>query len=88
MSETQYYAVFLFPQAMEALGEAIKPYLREGPLGAHILCHRVDTGGPLFQMLIPGRNGRGEDIEFELMFPHAMVRLVMSMREESELGFT
>ena len=31
MNASEGYAVFFFPQALEALGDAIKPYLREGP---------------------------------------------------------
>ena len=40
MNESDGYAVFFFPQALEALGEAIKPYLLDGPAGAHVLCTR------------------------------------------------
>src|SRR6185312_15577596 len=35
------YAVFLFPQAVESLGPAIKPYLREAPVGQHIVCAEI-----------------------------------------------
>ena len=31
MSESSGYAVFLFPQALDALGDAVKPYLQAGP---------------------------------------------------------
>ena len=37
------YAVYLFEQAVEALGEAIRPYLKTGASGAHVCCHAVDT---------------------------------------------
>lgn len=33
MSDLANYAVFLFPQAIEALGDALKPYLREAQCG-------------------------------------------------------
>ena len=39
------YAVFFFPQALEALGDAIKPYLVEGQGGLHVLCREIDTAG-------------------------------------------
>ena len=42
------YAVFFFPQALEALGEAIKPYLTSQPDGPHIFCREIDTGGAVF----------------------------------------
>jgi len=34
------YAVFFFPQALEALGEAIKPYLTNQPEGPHVFCRK------------------------------------------------
>ena len=48
------YAVFLFPQAVEALGEPIKPYLRESPAGAHIVCTEIDASGGFFEMKLLG----------------------------------
>ena len=33
MNDKNGYAVFFFPQALEALGDAIKPYLQEGKAG-------------------------------------------------------
>jgi hypothetical protein len=82
------YAVFLFPQAVETLGEAIKPYLVEGPVGQHIQCHAIDTSGPFVQMGFHARNGQGQPVTLELMLPAGMVRMVASMRNESEIGFT
>ena len=52
MNDSSGYAVFFFPQALEALGEAIKPYLQDGPAGAHVLCHEIDTGGALIEMTL------------------------------------
>ena len=86
MSDTQ-YAVFLFPQAIEALGEPMKPYLLDGPGGAHIVCAEVDTSGPLFGMTLVGKDARGLPSELEIMIPHGMVRLVMSVHSEHAIGF-
>ena len=36
MNDSNGYAVFFFPQALEALGDAIKPYLQEGLSLIHI----------------------------------------------------
>jgi hypothetical protein len=87
MSDTQLYAVFLFPQAVEAAGEVLKPHLREGPAGTHIVCRQVDTGGTWFQMLIPGQAPNGHEVELEVMIPHGYVRVVMSVRDDPEIGF-
>lgn len=87
MNGTPNYAVFLFPQALEALGEPIKPYLRDVPGGPHIVCSEIDSSGPLFGMTLAGKGPRGEALALEIMVPTSMVRLVMSMHGEHEIGF-
>mgnify|MGYP001544651370 CR=1 FL=1 len=87
VSEHLNYAVFLFPQAIEALGEPIKPYLRATPAGAHIVCSEIDASGALFEMTLVGKGPQGEPLELEIMVPTSMVKLVMSMHGEHEIGF-
>ena len=58
MNGNEGYAVFFFPQALEALGEAIKPYLVQVEGGEpHILCREIDTAGALIEMTLEGPNG-------------------------------
>ena len=87
MTETSSYAVYLFPQALEALGEPIKPYVQEGPGGTHIVCAEIDVSGPLFGITLSGRDAQGRESELEIMIPHAMVKLVMSIHSEHGFGF-
>ncbi len=87
MNESEGYAVFFFPQALEALGEAIKPYLAEGPAGAHVLCSQIDTSGSLVEMTLHGNTQVGKQIEVELMVPSAMIRMIVSMHSEDAFGF-
>ncbi|GAA0704271.1 hypothetical protein [Dokdonella soli] len=87
MTDAPNYAVFLFPQAIEALGEAIKPYLRDAPGGPHIVCAEIDSSGPLFGMTLAGTGPQGESLKLEIMVPVSMVKLVMSMHGEHEIGF-
>ncbi|MEO5560478.1 MAG: hypothetical protein ABIO49_11335 [Dokdonella sp.] len=87
MTEPMNYAVFLFPQAIEALGEPIKPYLREGPGGAHIVCAEIDASGAFFGMTLAGKGPSSESLELEIMVPTSMVKLVMSMHGEHDIGF-
>lgn len=81
------YAVFLFPQGLEALGDAIKPYMSEGPAGAHVRCHEVDTSGALVQMRLITEDQHGNPLEMELMVPTGMVRMIASVRSEQDFGF-
>ena len=87
MTDNPYYAVFLFPQALEALGEPIKPYLADGPGGAHIVCAEIDSSGALFGMTLQGKDAQGKPLELEIMLPHAMIKLVMSVHGEHGIGF-
>jgi hypothetical protein len=87
MTETPNFAVFLYPQALEALGEPIKPYVRNADAGPHIVCTEIDASGPFFGMTLLGHGTKGEPLELEIMVPSSMVRLVMSMHGEHEIGF-
>ena len=87
LDETRGYAVFLFPQALEALGEAIKPYLLEGSAGPHILCREIDTAGALIEMTLDGQAPDGKAFSLELMVPTSMVRMIVSARSGGSFGF-
>jgi hypothetical protein len=87
MTDSKNYAVFLFPQALDVLGEPIKPYLRDAPGGPHIVCTEIDASGALFEMTLAGKGPNGEALELELMLPTSMIRLVMSMHGEHDIGF-
>jgi hypothetical protein len=90
MSESSGYAVFLFPQALEALADAVKPYLQTGPAGLFVPCKEVDTGGAFIEMTLEGRSPDGRVVELELMVPGNMVRMIVSAHSESggpDFGF-
>lgn len=87
LEEVQGYAVFLYPQALEILGTAIRPYLQDGPHGPHVLCNAIDTGGALIEMTLEGRTAEGSAVELELMIPANMVRMIVSARSDSMFGF-
>lgn len=87
MDDNQGYAVFFFPQALEALGDAIKPYLQEGAGGPHMLCREIDTGGSLIEMTLGAHTKDGEVVQMELMVPTSMVRMIVSARTDDTFGF-
>jgi hypothetical protein len=87
MDDAQSYAVFLFPQALEALGGAIKPYLTEGAAGQHIVCAGVDVSGAYCEMTLQGTNANGQLVALEVMVPHLMVKLIMSLHDDHPFGF-
>lgn len=82
------YAVFFFPQALEALGDAIKPYIQDSPVvGAHVSCDEIDTGGALIEMTLKGRMPTGDEVTLELMVPTSMVRMIVSRQSGGMFGF-
>jgi hypothetical protein len=87
MDDHNGYAVFFFPQALEALGDAIRPFLQDGPAGPHIACQSIDTGGAFIEMTLEGRNPEGRAVSLELMVPGAMVRMVVSTHSDEMFGF-
>ena len=87
MNESAGYAVFFFPPALEALGDAIKPYLQDGPAGPHVPCREVDSGGAFIEMTLEGRAPDGRVVDLELMVPGNMVRMIVSAHSDNEFGF-
>lgn len=87
MNDANGYAVFFFPQALEALGPAIKPYLQESPAGEHVLCNAIDTGGSLIEMTLRGNTTDGKLVVLELMVPVSMVRMIVSTQSDGVFGF-
>lgn len=87
MNGNKGYAVFFFPQALEALGEAIKPYLQDSPAGAHVMCKEIDTGGALIEMSLEGMTGDGATVQLDLMVPGSMVRMIVSTQSDGDFGF-
>ena len=87
MNDSAGYAVFFFAPALEALGDAIKPYLQDGPAGPHVPCREVDTGGAFVEMTLQGQAPDGRPIALELMVPGNMVRMIVSAHSDNEFGF-
>ncbi|HZH43368.1 MAG TPA: hypothetical protein VEY50_04735 [Lysobacter sp.] len=87
MDEVRGYAVYLFAEALPVLGEAIRPYLQDGPGGPHVFCRELDTGGMLVEMTLDGRAPNGQPVAIELMVPAGMVRMVVSARSDGAFGF-
>ena len=87
MNDAQGYFVFFHPQALEALGAPIKPYLLGEGENQHILCREVDTAGALIEMTLSGQAQDGRTVQVELMVPGAMVRMIVSAHGDEQFGF-
>lgn len=87
MNEVKGYAVFFHDKALETLGEALKPYLRESPRGAHVQCEEIDTSGAFVEMLLKRANREGNWTEIELMIPAGAIRMIVSCQSDGTFGF-
>lgn len=87
MNDAHGYFVFLHPQAVEALGAPIKPYLLGEGESQHILCREIDTAGALIEMTLAGQAPDGRTVQIELMVPGAMVRMIVSAHGDEQFGF-
>lgn len=87
MGEKNGYSVFLYEKSLETLGDAIKPYLCDGPHGKHVSCREVDTSGGFVEMTLDGREASGRTVELELMVPSNMICMIVSAQVEDTFGF-
>ncbi len=81
------YAVFFYPQALEALGDAIKPYLQDNPGGPHVVCREIDTAGVFIEMTMSAVTAEAEEVTLDLLVPTSMVRMIVSSQQSGSFGF-
>lgn len=87
MPDHESYLVYFHPQSLDVLGNAIKPYLSEGPTGVHVLCIGIDTGGAFCEIRLPVANAKVGGTE--LMVPTSMIRMIVSNSDgNDDFGFT
>lgn len=87
MSVQPSFAVLLFKEAQETLGDAIKPFQISGPFGVFIPCRSVDTTGQLCLLLIDTQRVGGTDLSVEIQIPYSMIKLVIATEREEHVGF-
>jgi hypothetical protein len=87
MASKQTYSVLLFAEAIEVLGDAIKPFLRTGQFGDFIPCQAVETHGPLCTLVVDTRSEGATDLTVELQLPYPMIKLIVGTEAEGHAGF-
>jgi hypothetical protein len=87
MNDMHGYFVFFHPQALDALGDPIRPYLLGEGDNRHVLCRELDTAGALIEMTLSGQTQDGKTVQIELMVPGSMVRMIVSAHGDEQFGF-
>lgn len=44
------FGVLLFEEGWKELGEALKPYEHEGPIGKYLYCRKLEVNGPFVEL--------------------------------------
>lgn len=86
-SDSDTYAVYFFPQALEALGDPVKRYVTDPDTAPYILCEEIDTAGAFVELTVQSVDAQGTVQMVELMVPTNMVKLVVSRPSSGRFGF-
>ena len=86
-SDTDTYAVYFFPPALEALGDPVRPYVTDPDGAPYILCEEIDTAGAFVELTVHVVDDGGTTRVVELMVPTNMVKLVVSRPSDARFGF-
>lgn len=87
MSGSKVYAVVLFDQAAEELGQLIALWLKRSDFGCYIYAKRIDPNGPYFHMWLDHVAPDGSTIETELQLPHHFLKAVFYAADVKRVGF-
>ncbi len=87
MSATKVYAVVLYDQAVEELGNLVALWLKRSDMGSYIYAKKVDPNGPFFHMLLEHTAPDGVTREMELQIPHGFVKAIFYAADVKSIGF-
>lgn len=87
MSASKVYAVVLFDQAAEELGQIAALWLNRAELGCYIYAKKIDPNGSYFHMWLEHVAPDGSTIETELQLPHQFVKAVFYAADMKRVGF-
>jgi len=83
------FGILLFGSAVDELGVAITPYLRQGPVGDYIYCRSVVQEGAFMKLTIdPEQVDQGIECPMVLWIPTSFVKFVAVAEDEKSIGFS
>lgn len=82
------YGVLLFENAWEEIGEALKPYQQEGPIGKYLYCREIDLGPAFVTMTFTPKQVGGEiGCKMSISIPSSFVKFVAEGADKAPMGF-
>jgi len=85
--EESVWGVILTDDAINELGEDIKPYLTEGQHGLYLFCKDVDMSQRYLHIVAEYQEPDCEPCELEIYVPHHYVKLIASSTDKNKIGF-
>ena len=85
------YGVLLFENAWKELGEALKPYQQEGPIGKYLYCNNLYCDGPFVRMTFaPEQVGDRIDCVMHISVPSNFVKFIVQAADSDRtpVGFS
>lgn len=81
------WGVLLTDEGLAELEEALRPYLRTGPIGKYLYCQSVDLEPPFGRLIAEAVN---QEIPFigEIYIPLQHVKCAIAAAEFRQIGFT
>lgn len=82
------YGVLLFENAWEELGEALKPYQKEGPIGKYLYCRKVELGYSFVTLTFtPKQVGGKITCNMSISIPTSYVKFIAEGADKTPMGF-
>lgn len=82
------YGVLLFENAWEEIGEALKPYQQEGPIGKYLYCREIVLGHSFVTMTFTSKQVEGKVAnKMSISIPSSFVKFVAEGADKTPMGF-
>ena len=82
------YGVLLFDNAWEEIGEALKHYQQEGPIGKYLYCREIDLGHSFVTMTFTPHQVEGKIAsQMSISIPSSFVKFVAEGADKRPMGF-
>lgn len=80
------WGVLLTEAGLSELQEALRPYIRKGPIGQYLYCQSVELSSP-FAQLTAESTSQTEPFLAELYVPLHHIKFVVVAADAKQLGF-
>lgn len=89
MSKRTHFGILLSAQAYEDIGEALKPYVQQGPIGPYLYAESVENlGNFILLSILPEEVQNRIACPMTIWIPVQYVKFIVGSERSEILGFT